>query len=107
MLGVRRTSVSVCAHTLQKSGLVHYARGNIKIKNRKGLEECACECYAAIRDRSPADGMMPSIRFIIEAPASTRQRYWFRPGGRQTGNGRKPPSRNSRVRIRLDERLSF
>jgi len=51
MLGVRRTSVSLCAHTLQKSGLIQYARGNIKIQNRKGLEECACECYSAIRER--------------------------------------------------------
>jgi len=48
MLGVRRASVSLCAHTLQQSGLIQYARGNIKIQNRKGLEECACECYSAI-----------------------------------------------------------
>jgi CRP-like cAMP-binding protein len=51
MLGVQRTSVSLCAHTLQKSGLIQYARGKIKIQDRKGLEECACECYAAIRER--------------------------------------------------------
>ena len=49
MLGVRRTSVSLCAHTLQKSGLIKYAR--IEILNRDGLIECACECYAAIRER--------------------------------------------------------
>ena len=51
MLGVQRTSVSLCAHTLQKSGLIQYARGKIKIQDRQGLEECACECYAAIRER--------------------------------------------------------
>jgi CRP-like cAMP-binding protein len=51
MLGVRRTSVSLCAHALQKSGLIQYSRGKIKIQNRKGLEECACECYAAIREQ--------------------------------------------------------
>ena len=51
MLGVRRTSVSLCAHTLQKSGFIQYARGNMKIQNRQGLEECACECYSAIRER--------------------------------------------------------
>jgi len=28
-----------------------FCRGNIKIQNRKGLEECACECYSAIRER--------------------------------------------------------
>ena len=27
------------------------SRGKIKILNREGLEECACECYAAIRER--------------------------------------------------------
>ena len=51
MLGVRRTSVSLCAHTLQKSGLIQYARGKIKIIDREGLKECACECYAVIRER--------------------------------------------------------
>ena len=59
MLGVRRTSVSLCAHTLQKSGLIQYARGNIKIQNRKGLEECACECYSAIRERIFGVGQTP------------------------------------------------
>jgi Mn-dependent DtxR family transcriptional regulator len=39
MLGVRRTSVSLCAHKLQKSGLIKYARGMITIIDRKGLEE--------------------------------------------------------------------
>ena len=57
MLGVRRTSVSLSAHSLQESGLIRYARGKIKIVDRKGLEECACECYAAIRQR--IDGAIP------------------------------------------------
>jgi CRP-like cAMP-binding protein len=51
MLGVQRSSVSLCAHALQKSGLIEYRRGKIKIVNRDGIEECACECYAAIRER--------------------------------------------------------
>jgi CRP-like cAMP-binding protein len=51
MLGVRRTSVSLAAHSLQKSGLIRYSRGQIKIVDREGLEESACECYAAIRQR--------------------------------------------------------
>jgi CRP-like cAMP-binding protein len=49
MLGVRRTSVSMEAHGLQQAGLVRYSRGHIEILNRDGLEDCACECYAAIR----------------------------------------------------------
>jgi CRP-like cAMP-binding protein len=51
MLGVRRTSVSLSAHKLQNFGLIHYSRGKIKIVDRDGLAECACECYAAIRQR--------------------------------------------------------
>ena len=51
MLGVQRSSVSLCAHALQKSGLIEYRRGKITVADRKGLEECACECYAAIRER--------------------------------------------------------
>jgi CRP-like cAMP-binding protein len=51
MLGVQRSSVSLCAHALQKSGLIEYRRGKIKIVDRDGIEECACECYAAIRER--------------------------------------------------------
>ncbi len=49
MLGVQRSSVSLCAHTLQESGLIRYSRGRITILNRKGIEECACECYSVIR----------------------------------------------------------
>jgi CRP-like cAMP-binding protein len=49
MLGVQRSSVSLSAHTLQESGLIRYSRGRIKILNRKGIEECACECYSVIR----------------------------------------------------------
>jgi CRP-like cAMP-binding protein len=50
MLGVRRTSVSLCAHALQSAGLIRYARGKIKIVNREGLKESACECYEVIRE---------------------------------------------------------
>ena len=45
MLGVRRTSVSLAAHTIQQSGLVKCKRGLIRILNVKGLREGACECY--------------------------------------------------------------
>ena len=49
MLGVRRTSVSVTAHTLQQAGLIRYSRGNIQITDLEGLQETACECYETIR----------------------------------------------------------
>jgi CRP-like cAMP-binding protein len=56
MLGVRRTSVSIDAHALQQAGLIRYTRGHIKILNRDGLEDCACECYSVIRTET--DKMM-------------------------------------------------
>jgi CRP-like cAMP-binding protein len=51
MLGVQRTSVSLCAHTLQKAGLIRYARGQITILDRSGLKESACECYEVVREQ--------------------------------------------------------
>lgn len=49
MLGVRRTSVSLVASTLQKAGLIHYRRGRIEIIDLDGLREAACECYATVK----------------------------------------------------------
>jgi len=50
MLGVTRPSVSVAAHTLQIAGLIRYRRGEVTVLDREGLEESACECYAAVRN---------------------------------------------------------
>jgi CRP-like cAMP-binding protein len=51
MLGVRRTSVSIVAHTLQQAGLISYRRGHIKIEKPDALQQAACECYGTIRMR--------------------------------------------------------
>jgi CRP-like cAMP-binding protein len=48
MLGVRREGVTEGALKLQKAGLIKYARGRIKVLDRKGLETRACECYAVV-----------------------------------------------------------
>jgi CRP-like cAMP-binding protein len=45
MLGVRRTTVTLLAQAMQVRGLIKYQRGRIVLLDRKGLEECACECY--------------------------------------------------------------
>jgi CRP-like cAMP-binding protein len=48
MLGTRRASVTVAAGVLQKAKMIEYSRGNVKILNRKKLEEEACDCYEVI-----------------------------------------------------------
>jgi CRP-like cAMP-binding protein len=45
MLGTRRSSVTVAAGMLQKAGLITHTRGDVKIVDRRQLEEAACECY--------------------------------------------------------------
>lgn len=49
MMGVRRTSVTLVARHLQASGLIKYRRGHIEITDLDGLQDAACECYAAVR----------------------------------------------------------
>jgi CRP-like cAMP-binding protein len=49
MLGVRRTSVSLVAGTLQKAGLIKYRRGHIKLLDVAELEQSACECYETVK----------------------------------------------------------
>jgi CRP-like cAMP-binding protein len=49
MLGTRRSSVTVAAGILQKAGLVSHTRGSVKIVDRKGLEDAACECYGIMQ----------------------------------------------------------
>jgi CRP-like cAMP-binding protein len=68
MLGVRRTSVSLSAHALQKAGLIRYSRGEIKIVNRAGLMETACECYEVVREY--IDQAVPPLRRRTKAESS-------------------------------------
>jgi CRP-like cAMP-binding protein len=51
MLGVRRTSVTTVARTLQEAGLVKYTRGRIEILDVEGLREGACECYETVKEQ--------------------------------------------------------
>ena len=50
LLGVRREGVTVAAGRLQEAGVISYVRGHIRILDRQKLENCACECYAVVRD---------------------------------------------------------
>jgi hypothetical protein len=50
MLGVRRPGVSLAAAALDQAGLIEYHRGRIFIRDRRGLEGVACECYNVAND---------------------------------------------------------
>lgn len=50
MMGVRRAGVTEAAGKAQEAGLISYSRGHVVIKDRKGLEACACECYRRTKD---------------------------------------------------------
>ena len=49
MLGVRRTSVTEVAQSLQEAGLIKYARGKIQVLDAEALQESACECYSSVK----------------------------------------------------------
>ena len=49
VLGIRRTTVTIMAQTLQRQGAITYMRGRISILDREKLERCACECYAVMQ----------------------------------------------------------
>jgi CRP-like cAMP-binding protein len=51
LLGVRRTSICLIAHTMQQAGLIRTRRGHIDILNDHGLRNSACECHARIAAR--------------------------------------------------------
>jgi CRP-like cAMP-binding protein len=51
MLGVRRTSVTTVARTLQEAGMLKYVRGKIDILDVEGLREVACECYETVKEQ--------------------------------------------------------
>jgi CRP-like cAMP-binding protein len=64
MLGVRRATINEVANAFQSEGLIRYARGNVRITNRRRLERTSCACYRIITDRYD--------RFLRVAPRSTR-----------------------------------
>jgi CRP-like cAMP-binding protein len=74
MLGVRRTSVSLVAHTLQKAGFIQYARGKIKILNRAAIEEAACECYSVIREKIDSVISPPPRNTRVRRQANVRRK---------------------------------
>ena len=49
MLGVKRTSVTLHARTLQQAGMIKYSRGHIQITDLEALQETVCECYGTVK----------------------------------------------------------
>lgn len=50
MLGVRRAGISIAAGSLQARGLISYRRGEMVIRDARGLERASCSCYASSRE---------------------------------------------------------
>lgn len=51
VLGIRRTTVTLIAQTLQAHGSIHYRRGRISISDRTALRSAACECCDVLGER--------------------------------------------------------
>jgi CRP-like cAMP-binding protein len=51
MLCVYRPSITVVARTLQRAGIIRYARGHITVLDRCALEATSCDCYSAVKRR--------------------------------------------------------
>jgi CRP-like cAMP-binding protein len=49
MLGVKRTSVTLHARTLQQAGMIQYSRGRIQLIDVEALQESVCECYGTVK----------------------------------------------------------
>jgi CRP-like cAMP-binding protein len=49
MLGVGRPGVTEAAGKLQAAGVIEYARGRIRVTDRRALERTVCECYRVVK----------------------------------------------------------
>lgn len=54
-MGVRRAGITEIAGELQHRGVISYTRGRLRIINRRGLEQVACECYGALNVAHPTN----------------------------------------------------
>lgn len=49
MLGIRTAGVNEAIKNAEGDGLIEHGRQRITVLDRRGLEQAACECYAAVR----------------------------------------------------------
>jgi len=80
-LGVRRESVTAAAGKLQRAGLIHCGRGQIKVLDRSGLRSRSCECYAVAKRESDSLFEAPSQRVNRPAVVDRRSAGYLRPIG--------------------------
>ncbi len=66
LLGVRRESITEAAGRLQQVGFIRYRRGHIDVLDRIGLQTCACECYAVVKNEMKR--LLPRMQPGILAP---------------------------------------
>ena len=57
MLGLDRANVSKATSVLEKAGLIHYDKGEIRVLDRAGVEKRSCECYGVVKKES--DRLLP------------------------------------------------
>lgn len=65
MLGISGSAAGSAAGELQSAGLVDYADGVIRARDRAGLERRSCECYGVVKRE--ADRLLPPARASAEA----------------------------------------
>lgn len=68
VLGCNRSTVTTAAGHLQSAGLIKYARAKIRILDRLGLEQYACECYRTLLDYSRDPGDLDSVPAGLATP---------------------------------------
>jgi CRP-like cAMP-binding protein len=59
LLGANRKRVSYAAAQLQDAGCIRQRHGQIRILDRRRLEQRACECYRLVRDHEPPPTATP------------------------------------------------
>lgn len=104
MLGVRRTTVTTVASMLQRSGMISYSRGHIKLLDLPALQDTACECYETVKanykdllhpeEAKPASGTAARSR-IAAAPLTPATPRQASPG---TSPAPPPAPRSARAR---------
>ena len=62
ILGVRRSTVTLIAVSLQQAGSIRYTRGRIQLLNKPALRRAACECYEVIRALSGESSIAAGAR---------------------------------------------